>query len=260
MLIGCCFVSLSVCRSSHLISSRLLAMQFDPDLSHLTSNDYLSVYEPSEDSFLMLTALHQDSNYLNEKFNNRVPVALEIGSGSGICVNYLANLLNKQGLYYTVDVNPKACLATAQTFLNNKIHHYEVIRSDLLSCFKQKNHANSEQKNNSSSQVVPGIQFDVILFNPPYVPTENSAEMLGDDIEMSWAGGLNGTQTLFRFIDNYLAQSLSPDGLFYLVILKQNLPEEINSKIKSLGFKSTQIIRKTMGIEDLQIVRYEWNS
>lgn len=237
-------------------------MEFDPDLSHLTSKDYESIYEPSEDSFLLLTALHKDLIHINNEFKTNsisYPICIEIGSGSGICISYLSNLLNKQGIFYSVDVNPKACLATQKTFKQNKIPHYEVIRTDLLSCFKTNNNTgntNDSNNNNNNNKAIPGMQFDIILFNPPYVPTV-AEEMLGDDISMSWAGGKNGTETLYRFIDNHLNNCLSTAGLFYLVVLKQNLPEEINNHMSALGFESTQIIRKQMGIEDLQIVRFQ---
>ncbi len=42
-------------------------------------------------------------------------------------------------------------------------------------------------------------KVDILLFNPPYVPTE-SDEVCGNGIEASWAGGVDGREVIDRFI------------------------------------------------------------
>jgi methylase of polypeptide subunit release factors len=51
--------------------------QFACDFSHLTSDDYKHVYQPSEDTFLLIDALHIDVSWLKQRLTpHRV---LEVG-------------------------------------------------------------------------------------------------------------------------------------------------------------------------------------
>jgi release factor glutamine methyltransferase len=120
-----------------------------------------SVYPPSEDTFLLLACLEIDSN----------KKVLEMGCGTGIIALHCAKA---GGLVTAVDINPKAVdCARANAKVNGL--DVKVLHSDLF-------------------QDVEG-SFDLIIFNPPYVPDDIRGE-----IERSWAGGEDGVRVLERFL------------------------------------------------------------
>lgn len=63
------------------------------DFSQFKSADYKCIYEPSEDSFIMIDALQLEIDYIN---NFVKPLfILEVGVGSGVVINSLQLLLSK---------------------------------------------------------------------------------------------------------------------------------------------------------------------
>lgn len=75
------------------------------------------VYEPAEDTFLMLDALEADSDYITHL---KPAAVLEIGPGSGVVITAISSLLKSKAFYYAVDINPDACIVTKDTAeLNN---------------------------------------------------------------------------------------------------------------------------------------------
>ena len=95
---------------------------------------------------------------------------------------------------------------------------------------------------------------DLLIFNPPYVAT-SELECHSRLLEASWAGGTNGTQVIWRFIDqaNLL---LSPDGQFFLVLEKVNQPNLLVTEIEDKYPISCDIVLdRKCGIEHLFIVR-----
>lgn len=93
--------------------------------------------------------------------------------------------------------------------------------------------------------------IDIILFNPPYVPTGEDELCLAQekrDIECSWSGGLLGMQVTNEFLrvvvvggetqvqstwglSHFLQEYLSLNGLFYLVVLKANDVQSIRHRM-----------------------------
>ncbi len=106
------------------------------------------VYEPAEDSFLLADAALEEAEP-----GMRV---LEIGAGSGFVSAVLR--ANIKGIrVFATEINPHAALCA-------KANGVEVIRTDLFKCIKPGNR---------------GVFFDLILFNPPYLPTSEDEKVPG---------------------------------------------------------------------------------
>jgi release factor glutamine methyltransferase len=207
-----------------------------PDYSHFSIKDYESIYEPSEDTFLFIDALEKDLDCLNAL--NPLFV-FEIGSGSGLVINFLANHLrqNNQTLFFSTDINYKSCIATDLTSIKNK-NFINVVNCDLIMPMIER----LEKK------------VDILLFNPPYVVTE-SHELGARNLQAAWAGGNNGREVmdrLFPFIDHLLSEN----GVFYLVCIKQNRIDEIEEIFLRMKFMMEIVMNRRAGIETLFILRF----
>ena len=75
--------------------------------------------------------------------------------------------------------------------------------------------------------------MDIILFNPPYVPSSDE-ELLSNDIEAAWAGGKDGRVIIDQFIP-YIPYMLSEKGRLYLLLERANKPEEVMNIFKSMN-------------------------
>ncbi|KNE61913.1 hypothetical protein AMAG_07182 [Allomyces macrogynus ATCC 38327] len=161
----------------------------------------------------------------------RPKLCLEIGSGSGCVSTFLAMHLKTLTFYLTTDINPRACTATRRTAAQNRVvHRLEPIRSDL------------------TAGLLPRLRgaIDVLLFNPPYVPTEvaevvtaeTAATDPSDLLAATWTGGQLGRAVTDRVLLQ-LPELMAPNGVAYLVLLQENKPDEIAAMISKLGFDMT---------------------
>lgn len=173
------------------------------------------VYKPSDDTFLML------KNIKIRKGEN----VLDMGTGSGIIGIHSAKL----GANVTsADINPYAVeLAEKNAGLNNV--DIKVVESDLFERIKGK--------------------FDVIVFNPPYLPTSND-ERMDDEINSAWDGGEEGDKVILGFLKNF-RKYLKKNGRCYLLVSSLNKKalkriEELNGKLigeKKLFFESLKVFQ-----------------
>lgn len=251
-----------------------------PDTSHVP---YERVYEPAEDSFLLLDTLSSASEcaFLTQRFAPPAPAPLvvEIGTGSGVVLGFVhaqcQTLFGKPEILTAgIDMNAYACRATVATV--NKAAADERASTahgtgtflgssmaDLTSCFR------------------PGA-VDVLIFNPPYVPTSEmparpdafaeevppaaAADPSFDDdsylLALSYAGGADGMETTDRLLPD-LGRILSARGCAYVLLCAQNKPDLVKVKVPAqlgAGWKAETVgsSGKTAGWEKLQVVRI-WN-
>ncbi|KIJ68716.1 hypothetical protein HYDPIDRAFT_81547 [Hydnomerulius pinastri MD-312] len=211
-----------------------------PDLSHISYEDRLHVYDPAEDTFLLLDGLEKDAEDLKDQ---KPLICLEIGSGSGCVSAFLGSILGPAAaLYLCTDINHRASTCTLSTGKQNKIPLNPIIcdlSRPLLARLRQ--------------------SVDIILFNPPYVPTdqeEASYAQYGADIAGSWAGGNEGMEVTNRFLKD-VGNLLSDRGRFYLVALPENnIPAIRQRMLDNFGLQCDIVIERRAGREHLHILRF----
>lgn len=201
-----------------------------PYQNHIDKADFDYVYEPAEDSFLLIDALEKDLQYIKAR---NPTFCLEVGSGSGIVITALGMALPNTFCIST-DVNFKACVMSKQTASYNTVV-LDSINMDLVTSTRDN-------------------IFDVIIFNPPYVVTEME-ECGGCDIAASWAGGVKGREVTDRLLD-MIPKKLAKNGAFYLLLIEDNIPAEVVKMMSGYGFKHEFIIQRRVKNENQFVIKF----
>ncbi|MEM2083554.1 MAG: methyltransferase [Nitrososphaerota archaeon] len=176
------------------------------------------VYKPSEDTFL-----------LYDSINNNYSKSFEVGSGVGLITLKLAK---KSNYVLASDINFEATKNTLynvkQNFLRDKV---DIVCGDCLTFLKNK------------------IFFELIVFNPPYLPSENFNKKIFD---LSWSGGKRGYEITLKFLRE-AKKHINKKGTIMIVSSSYIINEVLNI-IKKMKLKYSIKKEKSMFFEKIYIV------
>jgi|SRR3989344_155981 len=163
------------------------------------------IYEPAEDSFLLA---EQVQKYAQGK-------VLDLGSGSGILAE-IAILNNADVL--AADINQEAVAKLQQKGLH-------AIYSNLFSNIKG--------------------NFDLIIFNPPYLPTEKNEQP-----DFITTAGPKGNEIIEKFLKQ-AKKHLTKEGK--ILLLCSSFTKEIPKIFTKCGYRFTSLSEKKLFFEKLTV-------
>ncbi len=180
-----------------------------------------NVYEPAEDTFLL-------ADNLDAHKGERV---LELGTGCGL----LAILAAKAGAHVVAtDIN-QAALECARA---NAVKHQVEDRIDF--------------RLGDLFEPVAGERFDLVIFNPPYLPVKQN-EALGTPIDLAWEAGHDGRAVIGPFLRELPNRIVNGGRALFVQSSLSNL-EKTLLKLRERGF-SVNILQKKLPFEEIFLLR-----
>jgi len=165
------------------------------------------IYEPSEDSYFMLNCLEK----LLEK--KKLKKALEIGTGSGVIAFKIADKVEK---VLATDINPYAIKIAEKKRKILGIKNIEFKESNLFEKVNEK--------------------FDLIFFNPPYLPGKE---------DVVWSGGEKGQEIIENFL-NQVRKYLKKDGIAMILLSSFNEVKKLKEKYMLKKFQEKKLWFETL--------------
>ncbi|MEE9586098.1 MAG: HemK2/MTQ2 family protein methyltransferase [Nitrososphaerales archaeon] len=181
----------------------------------MTSKEADNIYSPAEDTFLLIKAIRR---YAADR-------VLEIGIGSGLV---LSELVEKNNLAVGVDLDIQA-VKSAKDSISNKPAWSKV---NLVRC-------------DSASPFRDGA-FDLVVFNPPYLPSEEIMDTTVD----GGSGGVEVSMAWFR----EASRCLGKGGKIVFVASSLSDVEGLFEYVRGFGFGVEVLSRARLFFEELSVV------
>ena len=209
------------------------------------------VYPPSDDTYLIIDYFKKE---INENFFDGLPInaiknILDMGTGTGIIAlffqeikKYLSKFTSK---IYASDVSDVAIkCATLNERTNNYKDNITFIKSDLFRKFP------------------PNLKhsFDVIIFNPPYLPSISDKEnnIIRKRSDSNWDGGERGFEVFLEFLGQ-VKDFLNLEQKYYIYYISSSSTDlnHLNEELETLGFQNRVLNKRHVFFEDIILNRLE---
>jgi release factor glutamine methyltransferase len=175
-----------------------------------------TVYEPAEDSRLLATTV-LDRIDRDER-------VLEVGVGSGYVAARISEETGAEVL--GSDINPEACRTAREAGI-------ETVRANLLEPFRPDS-------------------FDVVLFNPPYLPTPPDLEW-DDPLEYALSGGETGRRVVRPFLED-IGRPLRSGGRLYLLVSSLTDIGAVRKLADEAGLRADELADESFPFERLVVL------
>ncbi len=182
------------------------------------------VYEPAEDTYMVIDNLH---------IIKKQSKILDLGSGSGI-LGIMAYPYAK--IIISIDFSPFAVENTKWNFKkNNRYQKSNVIQANYL------------------EKLPINYKFDVILFNPPYLP-ESNEDSYDKWLRKSWAIG-KGIDAINGAFKQNIQYIIKPNGFVLMISSSITQLDKVFSILEHYGFKARIIDETSYFFEKLYLIK-----
>lgn len=183
------------------------------------------VYDPSEDTFLLLDEIHPTAE----------DSVFEIGSGTGIIALYCAQ---KGATVVCSDINPFAIDLIKKNYEQNK--------SQLTGSLEIR-------KGSLYDVLTKDETFNLIIFNPPYLPTSKDEYVGGSGwFDKAVSGGKTGLEITIPFLKQ-LPNYLTDEGRAFTIFSTKSPRNEFNQTLKNNNLESIIVASQSFTDETLEL-------
>jgi release factor glutamine methyltransferase len=175
------------------------------------------VYQPAEDSALLADVA--------TSIVTPDDLVLDVGTGSGFVAERIAEETGARVI--GSDLNPNACRRARERGV-------PVVRGDLTEPFVDE-------------------AFDVVTFNPPYLPTDPETEW-DDWMEVALSGGESGLAVVEPFLSS-VRRVLAPDGVVLLLASSLAGVEAVVELAADEGFSAVALRDDSYPFETLTVLK-----
>lgn len=145
---------------------------------------------------------------------------LDVGTGTGM--QALAAMQSGAFKVLASDINIQAVKNARNLGIN-------AVQSNLFSNIKEK--------------------FDLIIFNPPYLPYDKREDK---ESSLSTTGGFKGDEIIIKFLNN-VKNYINPHGFIILLVSSLTPRYNILSTLKKLSLKRRVLARKKLFMESIEV-------